>query len=163
MAAGHHLHWSRIASLNLSLSLHLSFTCTCTRTRTRTPRPAPAPARPPPHPSRPKPHPGPKQVSHHWLTPFKNAVLVPPRLRVLATTPTSATTARVTLRAEAAAAFVVLDSRNVPGAFDDGAFAMLPGVDVSLSFTARSPLSVQQWAVEFAGGLRVRSLRDTYA
>ena len=102
-------------------------------------------------------------MSHHWLTPFKHAVLVPPRLRVLATTPTSATTVRVTLRAEAAAAFVVLDSRNVPGAFDDGAFAMLPGVDVSLSFTARSPLSVQQWAVEFAGGLRVRSLRDTYA
>jgi hypothetical protein len=42
-------------------------------------------------------------VSHHWLTPFKHAVLVPPRLRVLATTPTSATTARVTLRAEATA------------------------------------------------------------
>ena len=77
-------------------------------------------------------------------------MLVPPRLRVLATTPTSATTARVTLRAEAAAAFVVLDSRNVPGAFDDGAFAMLPGVDVSLSFTARRPLSAQQWADEFA-------------
>ena len=56
-------------------------------------------------------------MSHHWLTPFKHAVLVPPRLRVLATTPTSATTARVTLRAEAAAAaFVVLESRNVLGA-----------------------------------------------
>ena len=51
---------------------------------------------------------------------------------------------------KAAAAFVVLDSRNVPGAFDDGAFAMLPGVDVSLSFTARRPLSAQQWADEFA-------------
>ena len=45
---------------------------------------------------------------------------------------------------KAAAAFVVLDSRNVPGAFDDGAFAMLCGVDVSLSFTARRPLSAQQ-------------------
>ena len=102
-------------------------------------------------------------MAHHWLTPFKDAELVPPQLRVLATTPTSATTARVTLRTEAAAAFVVLDSRNVPGAFSDGAFVMLPGVDASLSFTARHPLSAQQWAGEFVDGLRVRSLRDTYA
>jgi len=88
---------------------------------------------------------------------------VPPRLRVLASTPNSATTARVTLPAEAATASVVLDSCNVSGAFDDGAFAMLPGLDVSLSFTARRPLSAQQWAGEFADGPRVRSLRDTYA
>ena len=48
------------------------------------------------------------------------------------------------------------------GAFSDGAFAMLPGVGVSLSFTAHRPLSAQQWTGEFADGLRVRSLRDTY-
>ena len=72
-------------------------------------------------------------------------------------------TARAKLRAgAAAAAFAVLDSRNVSGAFDDGAFMMLPGVD--LSFTARRPLSrTAVWAGEFVASL-VDGLRFfTYA
>ena len=65
-------------------------------------------------------------------------------------------------QAVAAAAFVLLESHRVAGAFSDGAFAMLPGVDVALTFTARRALSAAEWRGAFVDGLRVRSLRDTY-
>ena len=82
--------------------------------------------------------------------------------RIVSTEQTSATTARVTVRAAAAAAFVLLESHRVAGSFSDGAFAMLPGVDVALTFTARRALSATEWRGTFVDGLRVRSLRDTY-
>ena len=82
-------------------------------------------------------------------------------ISVVQVTPSSSTEARVVLRSDMAAAFVSVDSA-VPGAFSDGAFTMLPAVDFTLTFTARNPLTAQQWTDEFTKGLQVRSLRDTY-
>ena len=92
---------------------------------------------------------------------FKEAQLPLAAVTVVQVTPSSSTEARVVLRSDKAAAFVSVDSA-VPGAFSDGAFTMLPAVDFPLTFTARNPLTAQQWTDEFAKGLQVRSLRDTY-
>ena len=71
---------------------------------------------------------------------------------------TSPTTANVTLRANASAAFVSVESWSVVGAFSDGAFNMLPRRDATVSFVAKEAFE----SSSFAKGLKVRSLRDTY-
>ena len=76
-------------------------------------------------------------------------------MQVLQTSPTSA---NVTLRANATAAFVSVESWSVVGAFSDGAFNMLPARDVTVRFVAKEAFE----SGSFTKGLKARSLRDTY-
>ena len=64
----------------------------------------------------------------------------------------------MTLKSNATAAFVTVDSSAVAGAFDDGAFLLLAGEHRTLNFIAKQPFET----APFRAGLRVRSLRDTY-
>ena len=96
----------------------------------------------------------------HWLAPMKDALLPRASVRVVGTAVLAADTASVTLRADRTAAFVSLSSLHVAGAFGDGVFPLLAGEERNVSFTARTP-PADAWA-SFRGGLRVRSLRDSY-
>ena len=65
--------------------------------------------------------------------------------------------ATVRVEATVTAAYVVLESMAVVGAFDDGAFVLLAGETRDLTFTARGPFDLGA----FKAGLRVRSLCGT--
>ena len=53
---------------------------------------------------------------------------------------------------------VSIQSRQVPGAFEDAGFLLRAGEEREISFVGQEPFDLEQ----FRYGLRVRSLRDTY-
>lgn len=65
---------------------------------------------------------------------------------------------RLTLRSNATAAFVSVESAAVVGGFSDGAMMMLPMTEREITFVAIEPFDL----ATFMGGLTVRTLRDTY-
>ena len=95
-----------------------------------------------------------------WLSTFREAALPSSRVDIVEVLrPEGSTTrASVTLKSNATAAFVAVDSSAVAGAFDDGAILLAASEERTLSFVAKRPFET----AAFQAGLRVRSLRDTY-
>ena len=104
---------------------------------------------------------GPRSEGDVWLAPMKEAALPKAKPGVVHTAVLGEHEASVVLRSAVTAAFVSVTSLNVPGAFSDGAFTMLAGVEYNLTFTSRAPLAEAEWE-PFGEGLRVHTLTDTY-
>ena len=96
--------------------------------------------------------------AEHWLMPPKDVALPLATLSITDVHSLTPTSARLRLAANATAVFVAVESHAVVGAMSDGAFTLLAGMEVDVTFTARRQFDI----AEFKRGLVVRSLRDTY-
>ena len=101
--------------------------------------------------------------AEHWLSQMKDAALPKAIVSVLGVTKTAVRTAQVRVKSDQTAAFVTLESPEIVGAFSDGGFLLLAGVERTLDFEARSDFATGIDGFELLPGLRARSLRDTYA
>jgi hypothetical protein len=109
--------------------------------------------------------------SYYFLTTLGNASLP---ISTLSTTVSPATdsvmrpngfvsnTAKVTVTADRAAVFVLLETSHthphLSGKFSENAFALLPGETKEVIFSARMPFELD----DLRGAIQARSLRDTY-
>lgn len=96
-----------------------------------------------------------------WLSSFANAELPDAKLRIVSVLRPEGWPlyrARVVISSNTTAAFVSLDSQDILGAFDDGAFLLAGGTSRVLDFISASSFDL----LAFQRGLRVYSLRDTY-
>lgn len=96
-----------------------------------------------------------------WFFPanFSNVTLEAATITVSKLTLVSAARATFTLSSSAVAPFIYLESRNVPGRFNNNGFLALKNTQYSMSFECWAKLDLQF----FSSGLKIRSLQDTYS